>query len=103
MSEGFTLLFFFFEVKILTVKLIIFKTSYLCCNILFATFIDSFINNIFFFQALIHMLEVLTGCVQHICSRQETVPLEHIYSLPSSVLHVIKNTFLHCKVSNAMF
>ncbi|XP_039179925.1 uncharacterized protein C1orf112 homolog isoform X3 [Crotalus tigris] len=54
-------------------------------------------------QALIHMLEVITGCVQHICSRQEMVPLEHIYSLPSSVLHVIKNAFLHCKSSESLY
>ncbi|KAK9403823.1 hypothetical protein NXF25_008650 [Crotalus adamanteus] len=54
-------------------------------------------------QALIRMLEVITGCVQHICSRQEMVPLEHIYSLPSSVLHVIKNAFLHCKSSESLY
>ncbi|XP_026537964.1 uncharacterized protein C1orf112 homolog isoform X1 [Notechis scutatus] len=54
-------------------------------------------------QALIHMLEVLTDCVQHICSRQEMVPLEHVYSLPSSILHVIKNTFLHCKSSESLY
>ncbi|XP_063154629.1 FIGNL1-interacting regulator of recombination and mitosis [Candoia aspera] len=54
-------------------------------------------------QALIHMLEVLTGCVQHICTTQEMVPLEHVYSLPSSVLHVIKNTFIHCKNSESLY
>uniref|UniRef100_A0A8C5WUT0 Uncharacterized protein n=1 Tax=Laticauda laticaudata TaxID=8630 RepID=A0A8C5WUT0_LATLA len=54
-------------------------------------------------QALIHMLEVLTDCVQHICSRQEMVPLEHVCNLPSSVLHVIKNTFLHCKSSESLY
>ncbi|KAG8132937.1 hypothetical protein E2320_010771 [Naja naja] len=54
-------------------------------------------------QALIRMLEVLTDCVQHICSRQEMIPLEHVYSLPSSVLHVIKNTFLHCKSSESLY
>ncbi|ETE68683.1 hypothetical protein L345_05515, partial [Ophiophagus hannah] len=54
-------------------------------------------------QALIRMLEVLTDCMQHICSRQEMIPLEHVYSLPSSFLHVIKNTFLHCKSSESLY
>uniref|UniRef100_A0A670YBI3 FIGNL1 interacting regulator of recombination and mitosis n=1 Tax=Pseudonaja textilis TaxID=8673 RepID=A0A670YBI3_PSETE len=52
---------------------------------------------------LARRIVLLTDCVQHICSRQEMVPLEHVYSLPSSVLHVIKNTFLHCKSSESLY
>uniref|UniRef100_A0A8D2LCI0 Chromosome 1 open reading frame 112 n=1 Tax=Varanus komodoensis TaxID=61221 RepID=A0A8D2LCI0_VARKO len=54
-------------------------------------------------QALVHVLEALTGCVRHICAAQETVPLEHVHSLPSSVLHVIKSAFMHCKNSESLY
>lgn len=49
---------------------------------------------------MVQLLGALTGCVQHICATQESIILENIHSLPSSVLHVIKSTFVHCKVSD---
>ena len=49
---------------------------------------------------MVQLLGALTGCVQHVCTTQESIILENIHSLPSSVLHVIKSTFVHCKVSN---
>nr|XP_005283442.1 uncharacterized protein C1orf112 homolog isoform X2 [Chrysemys picta bellii] len=48
-------------------------------------------------QTMVQLLETLTGCVRHICTLQEPVPLENIRTLPSSILYVIKNTFMHCK------
>uniref|UniRef100_A0A8D0H2C2 Uncharacterized protein n=1 Tax=Sphenodon punctatus TaxID=8508 RepID=A0A8D0H2C2_SPHPU len=48
-------------------------------------------------QTMVQLLEALTGCVRHICTMQEPVPLENVHSLPSSVLYIIKNTFIHCK------
>ncbi|XP_061441358.1 FIGNL1-interacting regulator of recombination and mitosis isoform X4 [Rhineura floridana] len=54
-------------------------------------------------QSLVHVLEALTGCVRHICTTQDIVPLEHVYSLPSCVLHVVKNTFVHCKNSESLY
>ncbi|XP_058557493.1 FIGNL1-interacting regulator of recombination and mitosis isoform X3 [Neofelis nebulosa] len=48
-------------------------------------------------QTMVQLLAALTGCVQHICATQESIILENIHSLPSSVLHVIKSTFVHCK------
>nr|XP_028588286.1 uncharacterized protein C1orf112 homolog isoform X2 [Podarcis muralis] len=54
-------------------------------------------------QTLVHVLEALTGSVRHICTVQDVVPLEHVYSLPSSILHVIKNTFVHCKNSESLY
>ncbi|XP_053106715.1 uncharacterized protein C1orf112 homolog isoform X2 [Hemicordylus capensis] len=54
-------------------------------------------------QALVQVLEALTRCMQHICTVQEAVPLEHIHSLPSPVLHVIKNTFIYCKDSESSY
>ena len=57
-------------------------------------------NFFLYFQTMVQLLGALTGCVQHVCATQESVILENIHSLPSSVLHVIKSTFVHCKVSN---
>ncbi|XP_033055495.1 uncharacterized protein C1orf112 homolog isoform X7 [Trachypithecus francoisi] len=48
-------------------------------------------------QTMVQLLGALTGCVQHVCATQESIILENIQSLPSSVLHVIKITFVHCK------
>ncbi|XP_048212364.1 uncharacterized protein C1orf112 homolog isoform X2 [Perognathus longimembris pacificus] len=54
-------------------------------------------------QTMVQVLGVLTGCVQHVCATQESVILENIHSLPSSVLHVIKSTFVHCKNSESVY
>ncbi|XP_012871117.1 PREDICTED: uncharacterized protein C1orf112 homolog isoform X4 [Dipodomys ordii] len=54
-------------------------------------------------QTMVQVLEVLTGCVQHVCTTQESVVLEKIHSLPSSVLHVIRSTFVHCKNSESVY
>ncbi|KAM9130529.1 FIGNL1-interacting regulator of recombination and mitosis isoform 2-T2 [Pangshura tecta] len=54
-------------------------------------------------QTMVQLLETLTGCVRHICTLQEPVPLESIRSLPSSILYVIKNTFMHCKDSELLY
>ncbi|XP_073212471.1 FIGNL1-interacting regulator of recombination and mitosis isoform X2 [Lepidochelys kempii] len=54
-------------------------------------------------QTMVQLLETLTGCVRHICTLQEPVPLESIRTLPSSVLYVIKNTFMHCKDSESLY
>uniref|UniRef100_A0A8C9ARF5 FIGNL1 interacting regulator of recombination and mitosis n=1 Tax=Prolemur simus TaxID=1328070 RepID=A0A8C9ARF5_PROSS len=48
-------------------------------------------------QTMVQLLGALTGCVQHVCATQESIILQNIHSLPSSVLHVIKSTFVHCK------
>uniref|UniRef100_A0A8C3JNN3 Chromosome 1 open reading frame 112 n=1 Tax=Calidris pygmaea TaxID=425635 RepID=A0A8C3JNN3_9CHAR len=54
-------------------------------------------------QTMVQLLETLTGCVRYICTLQECVPLESIRTLPSSVLYVIKNTFIHCKDSESVY
>ncbi|XP_036891218.1 uncharacterized protein C1orf112 homolog isoform X2 [Sturnira hondurensis] len=48
-------------------------------------------------QAMVQVLGALTGCVQGVCAAQGPVVLDDIQSLPSSVLHVIRGTFVHCK------
>ncbi|XP_028936814.1 uncharacterized protein C1orf112 homolog isoform X3 [Ornithorhynchus anatinus] len=48
-------------------------------------------------QAMVEVLGALTGCVRHVCSIQEPIVLENIHTLPISVIHVIKKTFVHCK------
>ncbi|XP_056211430.1 uncharacterized protein C1orf112 homolog isoform X1 [Falco biarmicus] len=55
------------------------------------------------FKTMVQLLETLTGCVRYICTLQECVPLESIRTLPSSVLHIIKNTFTHCKDSESLY
>ncbi|XP_037362409.1 uncharacterized protein C1orf112 homolog isoform X2 [Talpa occidentalis] len=52
-------------------------------------------------QTMVQVLGALTGCVQHVCATQQSVVLENIHSLPSSVLHVIKSTFVHCKLQTS--
>ncbi|XP_030743635.2 uncharacterized protein C1orf112 homolog isoform X2 [Echinops telfairi] len=54
-------------------------------------------------QTMVQVLGALTGCVQHVCATQESIILEDIHSLPSSVLHVIKSTFVHCKNSESVY
>uniref|UniRef100_A0A8C0LEG4 FIGNL1 interacting regulator of recombination and mitosis n=1 Tax=Canis lupus dingo TaxID=286419 RepID=A0A8C0LEG4_CANLU len=54
-------------------------------------------------QTMVQLLAALTGCVQHVCATQESIILENIHSLPSSVLHVIKSTFVHCKASESIY
>ncbi|XP_014700642.2 FIGNL1-interacting regulator of recombination and mitosis isoform X2 [Equus asinus] len=54
-------------------------------------------------ETMVQLLGALTGCVQHICATQESIILENIHSLPSSVLHVIKSTFVHCKNSESVY
>ncbi|XP_027628288.1 uncharacterized protein C1orf112 homolog isoform X2 [Tupaia chinensis] len=57
--------------------------------------IQNILRNIL--QTMVQVLGALTGCVQHVCATQESILLENIHSLPSSVLHIIKSTFVHCK------
>ncbi|XP_057350955.1 uncharacterized protein C1orf112 homolog isoform X2 [Manis pentadactyla] len=54
-------------------------------------------------QTMVQLLGALSGCVQHVCATQESIVLESINSLPSSVLHVIKSTFVHCKNSESVY
>ncbi|MGH0154842.1 UNVERIFIED_CONTAM: hypothetical protein FKN15_048286 [Acipenser sinensis] len=54
-------------------------------------------------QTMVQVMEALSGCVRHVCSFEQTLVLESIRSLPSSVLHVLKNTFLHCKESESAY
>ncbi|XP_007935968.1 uncharacterized protein C1orf112 homolog [Orycteropus afer afer] len=63
--------------------------------------IQSTLRNIL--QTMVQVLGALTGCVQHVCATQESIALENIHSLPSSVLHVIKSTFVHCKNSESVY
>ncbi|XP_033711154.1 FIGNL1-interacting regulator of recombination and mitosis isoform X2 [Delphinus delphis] len=63
--------------------------------------IQTTIRNIL--QTMVQLLGALTGCVQHVCATQESIILENIHSLPSSVLHVIKSTFVHCKNSESVY
>ncbi|XP_039586145.1 uncharacterized protein C1orf112 homolog isoform X3 [Passer montanus] len=53
-------------------------------------------------QALVQLLETLTGCVRCVCSAQE-LSLRSVRSLPASVLCVLKGTFTHCKDSESVY
>ncbi|XP_019357445.1 PREDICTED: uncharacterized protein C1orf112 homolog isoform X1 [Gavialis gangeticus] len=54
-------------------------------------------------QTLVQLLGTLTSCVRHVCTLEESVPLESIRTLPSSILYVIKNMFVHCKNSESVY
>nr|XP_004658950.2 uncharacterized protein C1orf112 homolog isoform X1 [Jaculus jaculus] len=54
-------------------------------------------------QTMVQVLGCLKGCVQHVCTTQKSVVLENIHSLPSSVLHILKSTFVHCKNSESVY
>uniref|UniRef100_A0A4W5JST4 Fignl1 interacting regulator of recombination and mitosis n=1 Tax=Hucho hucho TaxID=62062 RepID=A0A4W5JST4_9TELE len=55
------------------------------------TEIHSFLRNIL--QVMVQVLEVLSGCVRHVCSFEEAPALDSIRSLPSCILKVLRNTF----------
>nr|XP_033818029.1 uncharacterized protein C1orf112 homolog isoform X2 [Geotrypetes seraphini] len=54
-------------------------------------------------QNLIHGLEALTACVCHVSSLDEPLALHSIQTLPTAVLHILRNTFTHCKESELMY
>ncbi|XP_072552075.1 FIGNL1-interacting regulator of recombination and mitosis [Salminus brasiliensis] len=54
-------------------------------------------------QMMVQTLEALSGCVRHVCSFEEAASLDSIRTLPSCVLHVLKDTFQHCKESEVMY
>ncbi|KAJ8376130.1 hypothetical protein SKAU_G00067100 [Synaphobranchus kaupii] len=54
-------------------------------------------------QAMVQILEALSGCVRHVCSFKESPTLETIRSLPSCILKVLKDTFQHCKESESVY
>ncbi|KAM4722850.1 FIGNL1-interacting regulator of recombination and mitosis [Rhinophrynus dorsalis] len=54
-------------------------------------------------QIMVQWLEALTSCVRHVCSVDEAVSLKNIHSLPSSVLHVLRAAFSHCKESDSVY
>uniref|UniRef100_A0A6Q2XKR9 Uncharacterized protein n=1 Tax=Esox lucius TaxID=8010 RepID=A0A6Q2XKR9_ESOLU len=60
-----------------------------------------FLRNIL--QVMVQMLEILSGCVRHVCSLEEPPVLNAIRSLPSCILKVLKNTFHHCKESEVVY
>ncbi|XP_076873499.1 FIGNL1-interacting regulator of recombination and mitosis isoform X2 [Brachyhypopomus gauderio] len=65
------------------------------------TELQAFLRNIL--QMMVQTVEVLSACVRHVCSSEELLSLVSIRSLPPSVLHVLKETFLHCKESEVMY
>ncbi|XP_037023267.2 uncharacterized protein C1orf112 homolog isoform X2 [Artibeus jamaicensis] len=54
-------------------------------------------------QTMVQVLGALTGCVQRVCALQGSVVLSDVQSLPSSVLHVVRSTFVHCKNSESVY
>lgn len=50
---------------------------------------------------MVQTLEALSACVRHVCALNEATSLESIRSLPSCILHILKDTFQHCKVQLA--
>ncbi|XP_069087189.1 FIGNL1-interacting regulator of recombination and mitosis isoform X1 [Pleurodeles waltl] len=54
-------------------------------------------------QTLGQGLETLTTCVHHVCNLDEAVALDNIQTLPTSVLHVLRSMFTHCRDSEYVY
>uniref|UniRef100_UPI00398F659C FIGNL1-interacting regulator of recombination and mitosis isoform X2 n=1 Tax=Pristiophorus japonicus TaxID=55135 RepID=UPI00398F659C len=54
-------------------------------------------------QSQVQLLEVLMNLVHHMCTLDKALALANIHSLSSAVLHVLKNTFSHCKDSETLY
>ncbi|KAM9443839.1 FIGNL1-interacting regulator of recombination and mitosis isoform 2-T2 [Clarias gariepinus] len=65
------------------------------------TEMQSFLRSIL--QMMVQTLEALSACVRHVSALGEAVPLDSIRSLPLCVLHVLKDTFQHCKDSEVVY
>ncbi|XP_058234953.1 FIGNL1-interacting regulator of recombination and mitosis [Hemibagrus wyckioides] len=65
------------------------------------TELHAFLRNIL--QMMVKTLEALSACVRHVCTLDEATSLDSIRSLPSCVLHILKDTFQHCKDSEVVY
>ncbi|XP_060773330.1 FIGNL1-interacting regulator of recombination and mitosis isoform X3 [Neoarius graeffei] len=65
------------------------------------TELHTFLRNIL--QMMVQTLETLSACVRHVCALDEATSLESIRSLPSCILHILKDTFQHCKDSEIVY
>ncbi|XP_048833347.1 uncharacterized protein C1orf112 homolog isoform X2 [Brienomyrus brachyistius] len=54
-------------------------------------------------QLMIQVLEVLSGVIRLLCAPEKSLTLGSIRSLPSCVLKLLKDTFEHCKDSEAVY
>ncbi|KAI5090351.1 hypothetical protein C0J45_19212, partial [Silurus meridionalis] len=54
-------------------------------------------------QMMVKTLEALSACVRRVCVLGEATSLDSIRSLPPCVLHVLKDTFQHCKDSEVVY
>ncbi|XP_072555873.1 FIGNL1-interacting regulator of recombination and mitosis [Paramormyrops kingsleyae] len=61
----------------------------------------SYLRNIL--QLMIQVLEVLSGVIRLLCAPDKSLTLGSIRSLPSCVLKLLKDTFEHCKDSEAVY
>nr|XP_006821785.1 PREDICTED: uncharacterized protein C1orf112-like [Saccoglossus kowalevskii] len=53
---------------------------------------------------ILEVIECLTYCIQHTChSSNDGVHLQSINSLPSTVIHVVKESYNHCKESTTLY
>ncbi|XP_078264149.1 FIGNL1-interacting regulator of recombination and mitosis [Rhinoraja longicauda] len=54
-------------------------------------------------QSQIQILEILMNLVNHMCKFEEALALKNIHSLSLAVIHILKNTFCHCKESETLY
>ncbi|KAM4629595.1 FIGNL1-interacting regulator of recombination and mitosis [Polymixia lowei] len=54
-------------------------------------------------QATVQIIEAMSACVRHVCSFEEAPALDAIWSLPSCILKVLRDTFQHCKESEVVY
>ncbi|XP_058494397.1 FIGNL1-interacting regulator of recombination and mitosis isoform X1 [Solea solea] len=54
-------------------------------------------------QAMMQLIDALSTCVRHVCSFEEAPDLDTIRSLPTCILKILRETFLHCKESDVVY
>ncbi|XP_067368578.1 FIGNL1-interacting regulator of recombination and mitosis [Channa argus] len=54
-------------------------------------------------EAMMKIIDVLSTCVHHVGSFEETPDLNAIRSLPSCILKILRETFHHCKKSEVIY
>ncbi|XP_062280168.1 FIGNL1-interacting regulator of recombination and mitosis [Scomber scombrus] len=54
-------------------------------------------------QSMMQIIDALSSCVRHVGTFEETPELVAIRSLPTCILKVLRDTFLHCKESEVVY
>ncbi|XP_077987201.1 FIGNL1-interacting regulator of recombination and mitosis-like [Glandiceps talaboti] len=55
-------------------------------------------------KVILDIVDCLCQCIQHVCSNgSHSVNLKQVQSLPTTVIHVVKGSYNHCKESTSLY